>query len=164
MYFKPVKPGPKNMDCVSQILISDKAHTSKQSDALIKIQRSDPSIGGPEKADAVNLPYIAIVADLRLEDMGLESVTFPTRASARTTNDTRRLCIRACGLGEKSYPFFKDYPEVLEVLKTLLERERTPPKSDQPRAAYLQNQVKYGNSGEGRHMVWERGQQREWLE
>jgi len=159
IYFKSAVPGPKGVDCVSQILISDKARTSKQHDALIKIQRNDPTIGGQleDSSESNALPYIAIVADLRLKEKGLENVTFPTRASRRTSNDTVCLRIRACGLCTETYRFFEHYPKVLEALDGLLERGTIPPKSTRPLTEYTQNQVEYGKSGEVQHMEWERG-------
>jgi hypothetical protein len=153
IYFKSAGPGRSGSDCMSQILISDRAPADNQSDTLRNIKRTDPTIGGPDESSKP-LPYIAILADLGLDLPELE-VTFPTESSARTTSE---LCLRiqACGLSTETYPFLEDYPGVHKALQHLVKREERL-LSERSLMEQMRDRVEYGSSAEARHMEWERG-------
>ena len=148
IYFQS-KDGKK--DGMSQIFISDKARGAKQSGALENIKRSDSSIGGPEYSSTH--PYIAILADLGLNDSGF-SVTFPTRYSSRSKGDAKCLRIHARGFSPETYPFLQDHRAVLDRLHRLVQMQGIP-HSKRPLAEFMRGQVQYGSSAEVRHMNWE---------
>jgi hypothetical protein len=157
IYFKSRNDDSTDRHRFSQILISDKARKQATTTALQSIMRTDPSIAGPEFKSP--LPYIAILADMGLDEPGWRDsdVSFPQRTFGRVESDGQCLQIHARGMDPKTYAFLGGTDSaLLDALRHLVEREKVPG-ARQPLAQYVQDQVRYGNSGSKRHMHWERG-------
>ncbi|KAF8837723.1 hypothetical protein BDN67DRAFT_1071240 [Paxillus ammoniavirescens] len=158
IYFKSLNDDSTDHHRFSQILILDKAQKQATTTALQRIMRTDPSIAGPEFKSP--FPYIAILADMGLDQPGWRDsdVSFPQRTSGRVESDGQCLRIHARGIDPKTYAFLGGTNSaLLNALRHLVERETVPAVVRRPLAQYVQDQVRYGNSGSEHHMHWERG-------
>ncbi|KAH7884242.1 hypothetical protein F5I97DRAFT_2035573 [Phlebopus sp. FC_14] len=135
MYFKPQKDGDRAG--MSQILISDTARIGTRQSALFDIRRDHWSIA----PDYRGLPYIAIVADLGVEESAFDVAV----------DSSKDMCLRvyASGLDATSYPFLDGYTKVTHILKDLYKRRFPPSGGD---LQDLEDQVQFGRSSEPRHM------------
>ncbi|KAI6042758.1 hypothetical protein EDC04DRAFT_2891606 [Pisolithus marmoratus] len=156
IYFKDNDENPlpdnhlrKDLSCMSQIFISDKAQRSSNEADLQNIARTHDSINcnSPQ-------PWIAILVDLGMSD-SVVRFTFPVGQSDRESPIEGGPCLRiyAAAINVDTFPFLSRSERLPLTLQNIISWEENPPTGKI--AQFLQEQVKYGSTSTGRNMRWE---------
>ncbi|KAH7909921.1 hypothetical protein BJ138DRAFT_1102282 [Hygrophoropsis aurantiaca] len=137
---------------ISHLFISDNAGQKSSKRILNSIQRHKLLTKSDPKS---NLPYIAVVLDLGVENESFKlTATYPEPDKSQT-ND---YCLRVYATGRDllSAPFLNECPDMANVLKHLVMRHHSLG-YEEPFAKHLQDQMAFGSTSLERHMRWEAG-------
>ncbi|KAG1769559.1 hypothetical protein EV702DRAFT_696936 [Suillus placidus] len=144
IYFDDPALGSNDAARMSQMFVSDKAGKNCNESTLAFITRKDASI-----ECLSDLPYIALLLDLNVGPK--LSTTFPKRVPNHPESD-RCLRIYAAGMGDTTFPFLHEHPEVAKLLHGLVSRQQEVPSQSFKRLEAL---VKFGSTATLRHSRWE---------
>lgn len=132
----------EDINCVSQMFISEKAGKNCNEQSLGRITRNHDLI-----QCLSNLPYIAPLLDLNVKSR--LHATFPTKMPNRSETD-RCPRIDASGINNTTSPFLGQHSEVASHLHGLVSRQK-----EAPSKTTLEALVKFGSTARLHNLQWE---------